>query len=256
MKKIVMSLTAIMALGTALNAGTYGNTYDAYDGSYTNDRDPATTIQPVIDVPEIVYDKEESVSSFWTNEGSGFYLGGAYSYINTSDDFLVSNGTDTVSGKTDDSNSGFLVNAGYDFNKYVGIEMRYTYLPGLTKHYMARDYATGELIAGSSGYDIDIANLAGYLKLAYPVTESFSIYGLIGYGSTSWTADEGTFKVWDSDSSMQYGGGLKYGISESFSIFADYTLLYDGDTQYSDSGEDWSVDSTISSINIGVTYKF
>jgi opacity protein-like surface antigen len=257
MKKIVMSLSTIIALSSFLSAGTYGNQYNSYDGNLNSDG-PDTELGMVVDVPEIVYEKDSSYegSSFWTDEGSGFYLSGAYAYTSVEEDLFISDGTESFSGDIDETGNGWMFAAGYDFNKYFGIEARYNGVAGISKETVLTS-SSGATLNNNGAGEMDISNFAGYFKGSLPISDDFSIYGLVGYGVTSWNMDESTdYTILDSESGFQYGGGLKYSFSESFSVFVDYTLLYDDKLSGRNSSSNWSEDVTIYSVNAGISYKF
>ena len=212
MKKSIMSLSAIIALSSLLSAGTYGNQYNTYDGVDTE-------IGMVVDVPEIVYEKNIEDEAY--ENVSGFYLGVGYSYISS-----TLNSSDT---SYDNSSSSFLINYGYSFNEYIAIEGRETLISDLV-------LGDESVINGS-----DLWNSALYLKLSYPISNDFSVYGLAGFG---YTVDVDSFYLSSSELSFQYGGGVSYRLSESFDLYTDYTSLYNDDRL------------DLSSFSFGLTYRF
>ncbi len=116
-----------------------------------------------------------------------------------------------------------MVQAGYKFNPYIAIEGRYW----------------------NGDNEFDAWGL--YAKPMYPITPSFDIYALVGYGSAGAEPTEYNDISLD-DASLQWGAGASYAITDSFSIFADYVELYNND----ENNLDWSVDT----VNLGVTYQF
>ena len=254
MKKIGLSLIALLAISSALNAGAYGNTYST---NYNYNEGAQTEIGAVVDVPEIVYEKdiEENDSSFFSSDGSGFYVGLAYSYTMIEQTVIIDDGFEDFFGNLDETGHGVSLLAGYDFNSYVGIEGRYLYLPGISsKINLVSDL--GNVLDNGNPDDVDISNVAIYLKAAYPFSESFSVYGLVGYGVTSWEVDRNSYySSFESEGGFQWGLGGKYNFSENIGIFIDYTSIYNQD----DSGVNyvaWDVDSSLNNINIGISYKF
>ena len=90
--------------------------------------------------------------------------------------------------------------------------------------------------------------MALFIKPQYPVTEEFTIYGLLGYGAVE-------ARLTDADG-FQWGLGVKYMVTENVGIFADYTSLYDGDLDNVESFSNNTWDSQITSANIGFLYNF
>lgn len=105
-------------------------------------------------------------------------------------------------------------------------------------------------------YDDELSNIAIYLKPMYPVGD-LTLYGLLGYGQTTLEWEDGSE---NSDSDFQWGIGAGYNITESLSLFVDYTVLYDDDEFDPPSGavmvmgetKDYKADA----ITLGITYKF
>ncbi len=163
-------------------------------------------------------------------DDSGFYMGLAYSY---------------VTAEVDDTEKGnaYTLLVGYNFNQYIAIEGRY----GQTFGDMDVDDVSNTLgnCVGDCEREVTYASL--YVKPQYPVTESFSIYALLGYGEV--TARE------TSDDGFQWGLGANYMITENAGIFIDYTSLYNDDLDNVISSGN-TFDSQITSTNIGFTYSF
>ncbi|NOR54916.1 MAG: outer membrane beta-barrel protein [Sulfurovum sp.] len=153
---------------------------------------------------------------------------------------------------------GFIGRAGYDFNEYVGIEVR-----GLVA-------TLDSNLAETTHYGI-------FLKPQYPVSERVNIYGLLGYGRTEIDLDCTTLDRLSrthSESGFSWGIGLEYDFSgnESDRLEGDYDRPFDGyadqetawgmwiDYQnllYGAHGsnlEDLNIDSNI--VSIGITYDF
>lgn len=183
MKKFNLSLVAFLAMSTFAMAG--------------GDIAP---VEPMVETPMV----EESTSSF--------YVGLGYSYMNLDPDNSAEADGDAV-----------LFLAGYNFNKYIAVEGRY------------------------SGLTDCLENTAIYLKPMYPLG-AISIYGLLGYGQVDY--DNGRSL---SESGFQWGIGANYEVVENIGVFVDYTSLYD-DTGFD--GELPNQDVLADSINVGFTYKF
>ena len=141
-----------------------------------------------------------------------------------------------------DKTVGVLVRAGYDFNKYMGIEAR-----GLMTSYKAN---------GGK-----IKHYGAFAKPMYPVTDGLNAYGLLGFAKTT---TSGTLRNVDL-SGLAFGAGLEYDLSndnkkdakydrefdgiadqeKGFGIFADYERLY-----YKKNSPE------LDAVSVGVTYDF
>jgi len=169
-------------------------------------------------------------------ETSAFYIGVGASYVNlkdsTTDETLTS--------------LGAMLQVGYKYNNYIGIEARYTQSVGDV------EYDKGNTVfANNSNYPTNSSNIALYLKPQYALGD-FTVYGLLGYGIVQYTdLPKGTQDR--EESAFQWGLGVDYLIVDDISIFADYSRLYDG------TGFDGHVpNSDIYSdlITIGISYRF
>ena len=162
---------------------------------------------------------------------SSFYAGVGYSYVDADID------------GTEKGNAYSLI-AGYNYNQYIAIEGRYIDTVGDMD--VSNDQSSLDHPDGS--YERQVTSIAIYIKPQYPITEEFSIYGLLGYG----TIDA---RLTDSDG-FQWGLGAKYMLTESVGVFIDYTSLYDGDLDNVETFDNNTWDSHIISTNIGFTYNF
>ncbi len=155
--------------------------------------------------PEIVIDTPMAV------EDNGFYLGLAYSATGISFDGVTSgdNDADSVMGQL-----------GYKFNSYFAVEGRYW--------------------DGNNGFDA----WGLYAKPMYPVSDSFDVYGLLGYGNAGADTDSGVLD----ESEFQWGLGAAYSFTDSFAVFVDYVELYDDSVG--------AVDYSLDTVNFGITYQF
>ena len=170
-------------------------------------------IEPQIDI---------SVDNDTMTNSAAFYAGVGYTRVRY----------DEIN--TDHSDRGFTVQAGYDFNPYIGLEARYT---NASKN------------STSYSFDGDLKNIALYLKPMFPVTTDVSIYGLLGYGETTIDTSLGE----KSESGFQWGLGAKYSLLQNLSLFVDYTQLYEGN------GFDRtpsSYDVTLYTMNVGLNYIY
>lgn len=211
MKKFTVSVAAALAMSTFAMAG--------------GDIAP---VEPVVEpVVEAVVDD------------SGFYIGGAYSYINGEQEHTAQ--YDGYSDYTYEEDwNAIMLQAGYKFNKYVALEGRYWFSIG---------DATANDGDGDGDYDIedDLTAWGIYVKPMYPVAENFNIYALLGYANVE-------IENWD-ESGFSWGLGAAYSFTENVSVFVDFVRLYDDD-EMDYSKRTYSIDSTIDAWNFGVTYKF
>lgn len=164
------------------------------------------------------------------------YAGVAYTYTSGSKDFSISGfGSESIDIS---ANQGVTINAGYDFNQYIGAEVRYS---------SSFNNATYEL-DGVEIYDNDkISNIGIYLKPQYKTQEG-ALYLLLGYGSTS---------IGDSDEDQfQWGIGFNVGLEDQFSLYFDYLRVYDDAETFSDGLDIVSTSTSINTYNFGLMYTF
>lgn len=224
MRKTVFSLVSILALGNLSFAG--GN------------------VSPVVPIEEPVTEATESA------ESSAFYVGLGYSYLTSNRTAVLNKPTDPHNGEvvknTDSNANNIMLQAGYQFNTYLAIEGRYTFSVG--DHTLKDNLDNGR----EEDVDIDISNIAVYLKPIYPIG-NLSLYGLLGYGKIERKHNVKGIS-WDG-SGFQWGAGLQYAFTDNLLMFIDYTLWYD------EEGEPHErlprlLDTDFSVVSIGLTYRF
>jgi opacity protein-like surface antigen len=237
MKNFKLSLATIMAMSTFAVAGG----------------DIAPVVEPVVEVAPVADD-------------SGFYIGGALSHANASTDVAYGSGDDYIDGYSydytwsfDNDVNAYMIQAGYQFNKYIAVEGRYWGSAkddtSWTSAYNGSQYDSGSYSDG------DFSAWGIYVKPMYPVTESFSVYGLLGYGNTSIDDDFWYDKPLLDTDGFQWGIGASYSLTENLSVFFDYVQLSDGEGEsysFTDgnyySYDQWETD--VYTLNLGLTYKF
>jgi opacity protein-like surface antigen len=178
-----------------------------------------------------------------------WYAGAGYSLMTIGEDAYLEEEGEVVrysSGEYDQDAIALI--AGYNFNKYIGIEGRYRIGIG---------DATWE---DDVDQDLNYKNLAIYVKPMLPV-DDFILYGLIGYGKTTykWPLSEYGTCYELKASGIQYGVGISYYLSENLSIFTDYTMLSDGSDQLGlemSSGAAYATDLNNKILTFGITYLF
>ena len=220
MKNIVLSTVAVLAMSSFAVAGG----------------DIAPVEEPMVVVEEPV------VST------GGLYLGIAYGFMNAEIvDTTYPRGGVLTENVLDEDFSSIMLQAGYDFNQYVGIEGRYWF--GLD--------SDTTLFTGDENIPADVTVDAWgiYLKPMYPVSDAFNVYALLGYAGADLEVSDGdyTFKT-DSVDGFSWGLGAEYRFTEAVGLFVDYVSIYD-DTEDFDNGEG-NTEATISSFNLGVNYRF
>jgi opacity protein-like surface antigen len=197
---------------------------------------------------------------------SGPYLGVAYSFAHTDEDYDYTVDNDVnisrTIGKGEVDYSGIMAQAGYKFNKYISLEGRYWWSLGnsdwdWSEHY----YLNGEPDGSDSGSESSNEKLrawGAYLKPTYPVTDQLDLYALLGYGNVRLSDNGGK---WLDENGFQWGGGISYDLTENLSVFVDYVHLLDkSDSLTFYPGdlitvtEHW--DDKVYTINVGLTYRF
>jgi opacity protein-like surface antigen len=226
MKNIVLSAVAVLAMSSFAVAGG----------------DIAPVEEPVVVV-------EEAVST------GNFYLGLAYGAANFDNTYTEEyNGGITPSipnpatnGTQDWDYSTVMLQAGYNFNKYIAIEGRYWF--GLDE---------GITDPFGDNADLSIDTWGIYVKPQYPVTEAFNIYALLGYASSDAAVEyaDGDTHDFDNVDGFSWGIGASYAFTENISIFVDYVDMYNDDNSYDDGDWTYTDDITLSTVNFGVTYNF
>ncbi len=169
-------------------------------------------------------------------DNSAWYLGLGASMMSLDAD-LTDESMDTT---------GVTLQAGYAYNEYIAIELRYT------ANASAIDYDRGTTAnANNDDYPSDFTNVGIYLKPTYPMGD-FGVYALLGYGSVTFT-DLPTGTEDRTEDGFQWGLGASYQITEAIGIFADYTKLYD------DTGMDGhftTSDISVELVTVGMNYRF
>ncbi len=235
MKKIVLSLGAIIAMSSAAVAG-------------------GKIIAPVV-LPVAVIEEDKNICDFYV--GGGIIYNRVYS---TDSEWF----NDNIG--TQDETGGLAILAGCQFNEYIAVEGRYTWTE------WDQDYS-------------DMTSYSIFIKPMYPVTEDFTVYGLLGYGNSEVTGSSGDssnhYSAWKDNigktmmdhSGFHWGFGVMYEVMEDLSIFADFTLtaddadiepttLYCYDGTPSHTGKNCTDDSDLydklstDGLTVGLIYKF
>jgi len=170
------------------------------------------------------------------NDNSGLYIG--LGYASTNIDLTIENISEENQQLLDSSTDSVLLQAGYDFNEYIGIEGRYY----INNSSLAFDYYLGNTPLEGT-YKAE--TLALYAKPQYNLG-LITVYGLIGFAANDYTATN--FLTSDNDTLFSWGAGAKFNVTQSLGLFVDYTDFGSSDEQLTETG--------LASWNVGVSYKF
>jgi len=178
-------------------------------------------------------------------ENSSFYVGLGLVYNRT---YSTDSAWFDAGKSTQDETGGFSGIVGYEFNENIAVEGR------ISQSFFKESYA-------------DVLTYSIFLKPQYPLTEKFTVYGLLGFGVVNVEGTNGNSPAHAdvigeeimNDSSFQWGFGASYLMTEHFSIFADYTsLMNDADISSTLYGYDDTIYTELSTdgLTVGVTYQF
>lgn len=157
-------------------------------------------------------------------QDSGLYIGGNYGKSRAKiDDARIASGLwggGSITSITDrDSDSGFKVFGGYQFNKYFAFEAGYFELGRF-------GFDATTLPAGTLTGDIKLKGFNFDLVLNLPITEKFSFFGRVGANNAeAKDVFTGTGAVHvlnpnptQRDTNIKFGGGLQYDFTKSFGM--------------------------------------
>jgi opacity protein-like surface antigen len=150
---------------------------------------------------------------------SHFYIGGGYSLLNFD---IQENAV-----WTKENYNTITALMGYKLSPYLATELRYT---------------------KTVSEDDTLSNTSLYLKPQYPMSQTVDIYALLGYAELSARDSSGT--------GFQYGVGMEYKMDSGLGLFADYTVLYDDKLEDVAKVVGNDLESTASSITVGLNYHF
>ncbi|HKQ14402.1 MAG TPA: porin family protein [Steroidobacteraceae bacterium] len=129
-------------------------------------------------------------------------------------------GADELDGTGfDDSDTGFKIFGGYDFNQNFGVEVSYF------------DLGEGSIDGGSASASVGVTGLSASAVGRIPVSEMFALYGKIGYASYDIDLDFnnvpgfGSGHLSDSDSDLIYGIGGALSFGGNFEARLEYEAL-------------------------------
>jgi len=273
MKKIQLSVLALFSCSSLLTAGGDITTFTPYveeeinvpvqevlDTSIVQDVVEAPTVQEVISAPvvqevvkapvvqEVLEEPviqevvklpvEVTPKKQPTADVSPFYLGlGVVAGRYDSRCLSSVSGCDGV-----EKSVGLLLRAGYDYNQYIGAELR----------------GISTFINDNDG---KIQHYGAFVKPMYPMSDDFNLYGLLGFAKTK---TSGNLRVTDV-SGFAYGLGLEYDLSDDKKKDEKYEREFDGLADQ-EKGLGLFVDyeklyyksnaPKLDAISLGVTYDF
>jgi len=169
-------------------------------------------------------------------EGNGLYLG--LGYASTNVDLTIDGLASDKQKLLDSSTDSILLQLGYDFNEYFGIEGRYY----INNSSLAYDYYLGNTPL-SGTYEAE--SLTIYAKPQYNFG-FITVYGLLGMSANNYTVNN-LLGGLDNETLFSWGGGAKFNVTQSLGLFVDYTDLGENDE---------TVNSALTSWNVGFSYKF
>jgi len=237
MKKVQLSVLAVFACTNLVMAGGDINPITPYEiedvQSVVITPLPPVVQAPVVEVPVV----QAPVVVIPVADVSPIYVG--LGLVAARYDAKC---TTTPTGCSVDKTGGILVRAGYDFNKYMGVE--------------ARGMMTSLKANGGK-----IKHIGAFVKPMYPVTDGLNIYALGGIAKTTTQGSMRRTNV----TGLAFGAGIEYDLSsdnkkdakydrefdgiadqeKGFGVFADYERLY-----YKKNSPD------LDALSVGVTYDF
>ena len=181
----------------------------------------------------------------------GFYVGGSIGYSNLDaggdeaelEAALLGEGV-TATVDIDDTDMGWNIFGGYNFNQYFGAEIGYVDLGEAS----ADIAVTVPAIVGGSA-DVGLTGVTLHAVASYPVYEQIDLFAKAG--AIFWDADldvsvAGVDVLSDSDdgTDFTFGLGAKYNFSNNVTVRAEWN-------RYMDVG-----DSDIDLFSVGVLYNF
>ncbi len=184
--------------------------------------------------------------SFFNGENAGFVVGiqGGYADLHWDDRF--SNPANNTSGVKD---TGFAARGfvGFDFNKYLGVETGYTYLPNTTFNGIPSENAE------IKSYAIDLL-----AKLSVPVTNVFSVYAKAGGSYLSSKVDAsipGVFTGSETNTHIgpAFGVGAAYEVVPNLAIDLSW-MRFSGDSRINHTPATYQSSPDV--VLLGLSYKF
>ncbi len=234
MKKIVLSLTTILAMSSFTFAGG----------------DIVPIEEPIVEVPAMM---EEEVI---VNE-AGFYLGLGYGALGFERTITAENHITNVqyeyNSNLDLDYDTVMFQIGYKINEYLAVEYRYWKgmgdedVPALDKN------LGGQGSADLSAYGI-------YAKPSYSISDTFNLYALLGYSIATYDVNYGAISGTTDKDGFSWGLGAGFAFNQNVSVSLDYVVIADAsyDSLLGVNGTEYAIenDSSVDTVTVAVSYKF
>ncbi len=178
-------------------------------------------LEPEVNIPE-----QEIVVIEDDVKYSGFYAGAGANHMRMSE-------------AVTSSGYGITLVGGYYFNQYIGLEARYM------RTLSDLDIDSARPIVTTSD---TLENVGLYVKPMYSVTTGLALYGLAGYGQSTYCNASGDY----SENGFQWGLGAKYELANGVGLFVDYLDIYNDDNYDGLTVPDVRFNAT----TVGATYTF
>lgn len=164
-------------------------------------------------------------------EDKGFYFGGSLGHasIETIDESEINAGFAalgvTTTSEVDDNDLGWKFYGGYDFNKYIGIELAYVDLGE------AEVSATSSApVVGTASVDAEADGFAFAVVARYPLNQQVDLFGKLGgfvwevEGGASVSVGGSTLALTGEDdgNSVMFGLGAEYEFNDNIGIRAEW----------------------------------
>lgn len=208
MKNIKLSLMTLMAMGSFSYAGGDFSVLTPYESEDTTLAEE-TYVEEAYVAPIIVPKKVEVVETAVVEtpiEKKSIYANGFYAGLGIVATRYDTNCKTGCRGAGTDKTAGIIARAGYDFNKYIGLE--------------ARGIRTS--ISNDGG---TVKHAGIFIKPMLPVGETVNIYGLVGLAKTT---TQGTLQRTDAET-LAMGAGVELDLSkDSEAKDGRYNRKFDG----------------------------
>ena len=162
------------------------------------------------------------------NDKEGIYAGISYSYMSHDIDYM---GAGT---RAEMDFNGVMLELGYQFNKYVAVEGRYSTTIGDDIDSLASS-------SEASAYGL-------FVRPMLPLSRRATVYGLIGYSQTDTSNTLNGTGIDFNKGGFSWGGGFSLDMDEEWTLFAEYIRWYDdGVNEY---------DHVVDGFGVGISYRF
>jgi|KBSSwiStaDraftv2_1062776.scaffolds.fasta_scaffold154518_1 OOP family OmpA-OmpF porin len=166
----------------------------------------------------------------------GFYAGASIGTTKLSDDSFEDSGIDL-----DDSDTGFKIFGGYAFNKNLAVELGYFDLGEASGSF-------SDPFIGDASFDVGVSGLNASVVGRVPVSETFSLFGKLGFASYDLDGHVTIFGL-GSASDSQSETDLTYGIGAALSLGPQWEMRAEYEAIDVDNGD-------ANMLSVGAMYRF